>query len=132
MRKAREIFDMALALINERDSSGAYHSDVEDFEKNATSMITLLNQRLLYLQCHITGRDISNTTWDRTITSLDDPLTLNDKILLHVMPYALASMLILEEDSQRSAYFYSLFKDAEEKVMREHKKGKRKSITNVY
>ena len=133
MPKGQEIYDRAIALLNERDANGSYHIDAGDFTTNAVALINILAFRLKYDQCIVTGTTVNENNWaNLSIKTLNDNLSLDVKLAMGVLPYGLAALLIMEEDGERSKYFYSLFKEAEEQLLFFHKRGKRHPVSNVY
>ena len=128
----REVFEAALALINERDSRGEYHSDVSDYEENTPRLISLIVARVWGDDCLVRGIPVNHSSWTaERITSLDTPLPLHEAVCA-TLPYLLACLLILEEDRDRSEYFQGLYVEARRELIRNFSSAKRKSITDVY
>ncbi len=131
--KARQAFDRALALINERDSGGAYHADVVDFEKNAPEIINSIVTLLWLDECIIRKISPRDFSWDfQPIRTLDDEIPLHEALASGVLPYAIASHLIFEEDSGRAEYFYSLFKNTRSEVVAAFASATHGSVVDVY
>ncbi len=130
---ARQVYTRALSLINERDGVGAYHTDVTDFEKNAPEIINTIITLLLPSECIIRGKKIRDLdTPFEGIKALDDTIPLHDALTSGVMPFYLASVMILEEDSVRADYFMSLFRESEERVVKGYSVASHSSVKNVY
>ncbi|MBR5632472.1 MAG: hypothetical protein IKW68_00695 [Clostridia bacterium] len=128
----REIYEQALSLINERDSEGNFHTDTSDFEHNAPDLITLAVSDLWYLDGVIRGippRDFRYTV--KRITSLEDEIPLHPSVAATI-PYFLASMLLNEEDGERSDYFRKMFLSAKLNISEAFTKAEHKSIRDVY
>lgn len=130
---ARQVYKRALALINERDGSGAYHSDVNDFELNAPEIINTVITLLLPSQSIIEGKKVRDLNIPlEAVKTLDDTVPLHEALASAVMPFYLASIIILEEDSQRSDYFFRLFRESEERIVRGYSQLTHSSVKNVY
>lgn len=131
--KVRQAYERALALINERDSGGDYHGDVADFEKNTPELVNSIVTLLWLDECvirNISARDIS---WDFSpVTGMDDDIPLHDALASGVLPFALASFLLLEEDRSRSEYFYNLYTNAKSSVTQAFSSASRTSVKDVY
>ena len=130
---ARQVYKRALSLINERDDTGEYHADVNDFELNAPEIINTLITLLLPSQSIIEGKRLSDMDiFFEAVKTLDDTVPLHDALASGVMPFYLASIIILEEDRERSDYFHRLFKESEERVVKAYSTLKHTSVKNVY
>lgn len=131
--KAKQAFERALALINERDSGGAYHSDVVDFEKNAPELINSIVTLLWLDECVLRRTAVSEISWDfQPVVSLEDEIPLHDALASGVLPFALASFLILEEDQSRADYFYRLYNNSREAVVKAFASAYHGTVKNVY
>ncbi len=130
---AAQVYKRAMALINERDSGGAYHSDVSDFEHNAPELINSLVTLMWLDQCIIEERSVRDFAWDfEPITSLNDEIPLHESLVSGALPFGLASLLLLEEDSQRADYFYRLYVNARDSVVASFASTKRTSVQDIY
>ena len=130
---AREVYNRAIALINERNGGGAYHDDVEDFEKNAPEVMNSIITLLWPSQCIIEKKRLEALSWDFSpIGSMDDEIPLHIALASGPLPFALASFLLLEEDAQRADYFYSLFRKSEENVVKTLSYATHGKIRDVY
>ena len=128
----REVFEAALAVINERDSTGEYHEDVQDYEKNAPSLINLLISRLWADNCIVMGIDTRQWKYtDEKIKGLDDEIPLHPSFLF-TLSLALASLLIHEEDASRAAYYYTLFMDSRANLVSSFSHARKTGIRDVY
>ncbi len=131
--KVRQAFERAMALINERDSGGAYHNDVADFEKNAPELINSIVTLLWLDDCvlrNVSARDVS---WDfQPVKSMDDNIPLHDALASSVLPLALASFLLLEEDASRADYFFRRYSEAKQAAVSAFASAQRGSVRDVY
>ena len=131
--KVRQVFDRAMALINERDSGGAYHSDVTDFEKNAPELVNTAVTLLWLDECVIRNTPVNEISWEFTpIVDMEDEIPLHDALASGVLPFALAAFLLLEEDHARAEYFYRLYSDARSRVVSSFASAHHGSVKNVY
>lgn len=131
--KARQAYERALALINERDSGGAYHTDVADFEKNAPELINSIVTLLWVDECIVRNIAMREINWNfEPIRALDDEIPLHEALASGVLPFALASFLILEEDSERADYFYRLYTNARSTVVSAFSSAEHGSVRDIY
>ncbi len=128
----REVYNKALAIINERDSDGAFNTDTGDYEKNAHELLNLLCSKLWCDDCIVRG--IPARDWRYTleeISSLDEELTLHS-VFMPCLAFGLASLLIHEEDSARADYYYKLFRDSENSIVSAFARATHGSVQDVY
>lgn len=131
--KVREVYDRALAMINERDSGGAYHSDTADFEKNTPAILNSFIILLLSDDAMIRGNRVRDISFEvEPVTSMEDKIPLHASLASGVLPFALASFLILEEDKERADYFYRLYLDAKSRVVSSFVTARHRRIKNMY
>ena len=131
--KVRQAYERAMALINERDSGGAYHSDVRDFENNTPEFVNTAVTLLWLDDCVIREVSVRDISWDfQPVTSMEDTVPLHDALASGVLPFLLASLLLLEEDHTRAEYFYRLYTDAKLRIMSAFATARRGSVKNVY
>lgn len=131
--KVRQAYERALALINERDSGGVYHSDTVDFENNAPELVNTAVTLLWLDDCVIREVPVRDISWNfQPVASMDDTVPLHDALASGVLPFILASLLILEEDHARSEYFYGLYTNARSRVMSAFGTARHGSVKNVY
>ncbi len=130
---AREVFNMALDLMNERDENGSGNQNIADYEKNVLSCLSILTVSLYELDCRI--KDVACHFDDKTppnVTSLDDELALHFSICRGALPYGLAFMLLLEEEPTRAESFRGLYEKECYRLERLFTRGKRRRIREVY
>ena len=58
---ARQVYRRALAFINERDGSGAYHADVSDFEFDMREFLTMSSEEIMKVVEAISSQKDTNT-----------------------------------------------------------------------
>jgi hypothetical protein len=128
----RDVYRKALAIINERDSEGDFHTDTYDYEKNAHELINLLVAKLWCDDCIVKG--LSPKDWRyavEEVTSLDEQISLHP-VFMPCLAFALASLLIHEEDSERADYYYKLFRDSESAIVNSFSRASHSSVYDVY
>ncbi len=131
--KVRQAFERAMALINERDSGGAYHSDVADFEKNAPEIVNSIVTLLWLDDCVLRNVAVRDVSWDfQPVRTMDDDIPLHDALASSVLPLALASFLLLEEDGARADYFFRRYSEAKLATVSAFASAERRSVRNVY
>lgn len=131
--KVRQAYERAMALINERDSGGDYHSDAVDFEKNAPELVNTAVTLLWPDDCVIREVPVRDISWDfKPVASMEDDIPLHDALASGVLPFALASFLVLEEDHARSEYFYGLYTDARSRIVSAFANARHGSVKNIY
>ena len=128
----REVYTRALALINERDSEGEFHTDTCDYENNAPELMNLIVSQVWADDMRVRG--IPPRDWryafDRVV-SLDDELPLHAAVA-SITPYLAASLLIHEEDMTRSEYYRRMFELSRERLMTAFTRARHSSVTDVY
>lgn len=130
--KAREIYERALALLQEQNADGADY-DTGAFEASAPRLIGLLSALLEELDLHVKGRRFhENQSLPREIKSLDDEVLLHPVICAGVLPLGLAFLLISEEDASRASFFFNLYEREKDALRRRFRKARRHRITSVY
>ena len=129
---ARDIYLGALGIINERDGEGELHRDTGDFEKNAPALITLVLSRLWFSDSTVRGIPLREWryTVDR-IKSLDDPVPLHVSLEPAATLY-LASLLLHEEEHERSNYYLALARESEERAVSGFLRARHDRVRDVY
>ena len=128
----RDVYVKALSIINERDSQGEWHSDTADYEKNAHELINILVSKLWCDDCIVRGIPIED--WRYTledISCLDEELSIHSAFL-PALSFALASLLIHDEDRERADYYYKLFRDTQASLVRNFARANHTAIKDVY
>jgi len=106
---------------------------VGDFEKNTPSLLNSLVILLLSDDAVIRGRGVRDISWEvEPLTTMEDSIPLHNALASGVLPFALASFLILEEDRARAEYFYRLYTEARSHVVKAFTSAEHGRIKNVY
>lgn len=131
--KVRQAYERALALINERDSGGAYHSDVTDFEKNTPELVNSIITLLWLDECILRNISVKKIEWNfEPVKTMDDDIPLHDALSSGALPFALASLLILEEDAQRADYFWRIYNNARAEIVKTFASAWHSTVKDVY
>ena len=129
----REVYTLALSLMSEKDSGGFDHSDISDYEKNAPAIISVL---LPEIWCETRGLKKGGAREPDcclgTVTSLDETLPIEDAFALAPLSYALASMLIYDEDRTKSDHLYNMYQKSLKNLKRSFSKANHSSIKDIY
>lgn len=100
----REVYKLALALLAQEEQ------EASDYESRAADLINVLLPQMLAAQnIYRTSRGEEKLACAQTIEGLEDELELSEPFARSVLPYGLATLLILEEDSSRAAYFNGVY-----------------------
>lgn len=98
--KARDVYELGIALIDEIDVDGSISADTaESYEGKAPKILDVLQKELAFYEgAALTGR----------IDSLDDTLEISDDTAMRIMPYGLAASFALADknDDMHSDYSY--------------------------
>jgi len=97
---ARDVYELAIALIDELDSSGDIPPEtVESYEARAPRIMNVLQKELAFYE---------GVTLTGSIESLNDVLEISDDTAMRIMPYGLAASFALSDknDDMYSDYSY--------------------------
>lgn len=105
MVTAKQVYDMALVLMDEVTDSGTIEiEDPEAVEAKALNLLTQIQAELLPL-----------SVTPSIITSLEDTLHLSDRDALLIAPYGLAAHLLLNEQSEAAPFYNSRYEELKRK-----------------
>lgn len=114
----KQVYDIALVHIDEVLETGDISADPKNYyEAKAIKILTTLQAELLPLTATIAP-----------INSLDDVLTLSDRIALTILPYGLAAHLLIVDDPNTAAFYNARYDELKRKLP----SGGIVSITDVY
>jgi hypothetical protein len=112
-----QIYELALALIDEVTESGTFSPDnPEYYKKKAVSFLTILQAELLPI-----------TQTPTILKSLSDSLLLDNRICTLVLPYGLASHLLMAENPSLASFLNARYDELKRKQVTEIQ-----PITDVY
>lgn len=118
MVTGQQVFNMALALMDEVTESGTIASESADnYKAKALVILTQLHAELSPI-----------TSTPVVFTNLSQQVTIDDRIALLALPYGLASQLLLIENNYELATFYN----NQYEEMKKKKTTKIEKITDVY
>lgn len=127
-----KVFLMAIKLLDgiERDGS-INESKIVTYRAKAPSIITLLQGEMLPSLTLLPGALLPSVTAAVDYTDLNTNLSITDKQALYVLPYGLASELIISEDDDddMGAYFSKRYEELKRRYPSPVVFSK---ITNVY
>lgn len=105
MTNAQTIYEMAIALMDSMSDSGA--ADVSDNNEYKHRTLPILNilRGELYPYSDTFETDDEGRPIAALIRTFDKPIDLDDYICQSVMPYGLASHLLMQEDPAAANFF---------------------------
>jgi hypothetical protein len=102
----KQVYDMAMVLIDEVTEIGSVQPDTPKYyETRSKSILTTLQAELL-----------PPSETPTVITDLTQDLDVSDRIALLVMPYGLASHLLVQEDVNTASYFNARYDELKRKI----------------
>ena len=105
-RSAQNVFDTAIALIDEVDETGATDtSDTLEYKNRTVHILNILIQELYPYSATYRKPTSGKRSTARIISKMADYLDLDDYISTAVIPYGLAAHLLLEENPTAANYF---------------------------
>lgn len=117
MITARQVFDMACVLIDEVSESGIILQENPEYFKTKTKNI------LTQLQTELLPSSVNPVV----ITDLNDNLLVSDREALLILPYGLATHLLLTDDPNTASFFNDRYEELKKK-----RPAQRVAITDVY
>ncbi|MBN8200481.1 hypothetical protein [Bacillus sp. NTK034] len=107
MVTAKQVYDMALVLIDEVTEAGEIVPDTPKYyESRAKTILTQLQTELL-----------PASQEPEVITDLTQSLKVADRIAITVLPYGLAAHLLLTEDINTASYFNARYDELKRKTL---------------
>jgi hypothetical protein len=104
-----EVFNLALALMGEIPASGvANPSDVADYKAQTPSILSIGQLEIAEAE--------NITPLPGVITDLNNKLVISDKSAMKILPYLLASHLLVEENPDMASFFNSKFEEMKRKI----------------
>ncbi len=127
---ALEIYKKSLALLGETIDPEA--ANTAAFRAAAPYCINLLLAELAELNDAIQGEPADAGKEVAQISSLEDEVPLVPVLALGALPLGLAFYLLLEEDPDRAAFFFRLYRQEITDLRRNFGKARRHLIREVY
>jgi hypothetical protein len=101
---AKDVFVMAMDLMDEETEDGTFTGYPDEYKKKAWSFLSLLQAELL-----------PPSVSPLSITNEDNILQIDQRSAVTILPYGLASHLLLNEDQNRAAYFNNRYDELKRK-----------------
>lgn len=106
MVTAKQVYDMALVLIDEVTEAGSVAPDTPKYyEAKAKSILTQLQTELL-----------PASQVPEVITELNQALLLTDRVAIQILPYGLAAHLLMSEDTNAASFFNARYDELKRKI----------------
>lgn len=104
--KAQDIYDITMALIDEMKNDGSVdYTSTKDYSARTPGILTILQTEIII---ELKKQGVNVSSLDR-ITKMEQEIELEDNICMGVLPYGLASKLLMQEDASLSNDFSSLY-----------------------
>lgn len=103
--KAQRIYDITMALIDEMlDNGNVDYNSTRDYTARTPGILTIVDTEI-YNYLNTYGADVD---LPEAIFKMEDEVEYEDDICQGVLPYLLASRLLMQEDESVANRFYSL------------------------
>lgn len=103
---ALEIYDMAANLLACKNNDGSDNPDCEDYIARAPSLINILLAENIKLERLLSGDKKARPT---PIAFMEDEVKCHELLAYDVLPYGLASLLVIDEDPELSNVLYERY-----------------------
>lgn len=132
-RSAQNVFDTAIALMDEVDESGATDtSDTLEYKNRTIFILNILVQELYpYSATYKKPTKAGQRNTARVLSRMADAVDLDDYIASAVLPYGLAAHLLLEENPTAANYFQQRYDELKARL-REGLLAESEDIEDVY
>lgn len=112
MALAHEVFDTAMALMDEIDESGLTETaDTEEYIREAPYVLNILIQETYPYSDTFVASQGRKRSVAAIIRSLADEIDLDDFICYSVLPYGLAAHLCLDDNPTNAAFFQQRYEE---------------------
>lgn len=131
-RSAQNVFDTAIALMDELDESGATDtSDTKEYKDRTILILNILVQELYPYSATYKKPKAGQRNTARVLQKMVDAVDLDDYIASAVLPYGLAAHLLLEENPTAANYFQQRYDELKARL-REGILAESEDIFDVY
>jgi len=131
-RSAQNVFDTAIALMDELDESGATDtSDTKEYKDRTILILNILVQELYPYSATYKKPKAGQRNTARVLQKMADAVDLDDYIASAVLPYGLAAHLLLEENPTAANYFQQRYDELKARL-REGILAESEDIFDVY
>lgn len=110
----QEIFDIAIRLMDaQNESTGSTDTaDTKEYNLRTVSLLnSVLDKAYLYSDNYREAVTGGKRPICPKVTSMTDEVQLDEAICTAALPYALAGLLLLEEDPTRANFFMQMFEE---------------------
>lgn len=105
-RSAQNVFDTAIALMDEVSESGETdYSDTKEYKDRTILILNILVQELYPYSATYKKPKAGQRNTARVLSKMGDAVDLDDYIASAVLPYGLAAHLLMEENPSAANYF---------------------------
>lgn len=131
-RSAQNVFDTAIALMDEVDESGQTDtSDTLEYKNRTVHILNILVQELYPYSATYKKPAAGKRNTAKLVTRMADFIDLDDYISTAVLPYGLAAHLLLEENPTAANYFQQRYDELKARL-REGLLAESSDIEDVY
>ena len=123
------IFRQTLAMMGETPDETL--ANVADLKERALHYLNLLLTDVQELDSLVRGEQCSPSDSARQLSSLSQEVEVCDQVAHAILPLGLAFFLLLEEDAERSNWYFRLFSQAK-KDLRGRVAGRRHRIRDMF
>ena len=127
MTTARDIFEKSMMLLGEKEGE-----ITEEGERRAVKLLNLLLAEVVDLDSALKGEKLSLQAPLMQIRNLEDRVACTETVSEGLIPLALASFWIHEEDPSRAGFFYQLYSRRAEELRRTCRRGRRHKIKRSF
>ena len=132
MTTAQDIFELAIAMMDEMNDAGqADHADTTEYKNRTLQILNILRGELYpYSDSYEvtgTGRPIA-----AQILDFDTAIELDDYICQSVMPYGLAAHLLMDENPTSANFFQQRYDELKNGLRRGYPADGSEDISDVY
>ncbi len=127
MKTAREIYQKSLAILGI-----AENENTEAYLQRAPHLINLLLAENSELDEALKGKGANSGGSTLQISSLTEPLGVEDVILFSLIPLGLAALLIQEEEPERASFFMQLYQREKSALRARSLRGTRHKIRRSF
>lgn len=132
-RSAQNIFDTAIALMDEVDESGATDtSDTLEYKNRTILILNILVQELYPYSDTFKKPKAGKRNTANVLSRMTDYVDLDDYIASAVLPYGLAAHLLLEENPTAANYFQQRYDELKMRLRTEGLLAESEDIEDVY
>lgn len=128
----QEVFETAMALMDELSSAGAADtSDTSEYKNRTLAILNVIQIELYpYSDTYAVG-SVGVRPLPNRITAFSEPiLNIDDGLALGVMPYGLAGKLLAAESDERGNYYLAAYEELKRTLM--HSPAEFELIEDVY